>query len=254
MRLENKSVLITGAGSGQGRAAAKLFAQEGAKIVVFDRDKTGAEETVAQILTNQGKAQLAIGDVSKAADVQSAIELAKEAHGGLDVLYNNAAIWSAGNIDNYVTELDEDGWDAVITVNLKGLYLCCKYGIPALIESGGGSVINVASVAGLKGSRNRSHAYSASKGGVISLTRSMAIAYAKDGVRVNVICPGGVDTPMLQPMVNTPDRFDKFAKAHPLGRMGEPEDIAKTALFLASDDSAWITGVTIPVDGGISAS
>ncbi|MBV1880597.1 MAG: SDR family oxidoreductase [Pseudomonadales bacterium] len=254
MRLENKSVLITGAGSGQGRAAAILFAQEGANIVVFDRDKAGANETVSQILTNSGNAKLAVGDVSKSADVQSAVALSVEAYGGLDVLYNNAAIWSAGNIDNYVTDLEEENWDAVLSVNLKGIYLCCKYGIPAIIETGGGSVINIASVAGLKGSRNRSHAYSASKGGVIALTRSMAIAYARDSVRVNVICPGGVDTPMLEPMVSTPDKFAKFAKSHPLGRMGMPDDIAKAALFLASDDSAWITGVTMPVDGGISAS
>lgn len=254
MRLDNKSVLITGAGSGQGRAAANLFAQEGAKVVVFDRDEAGADETVKQILANKGSAQLVVGNVSKADDVKSAVALSQEAHGGLDVLYNNAAIWSAGNIDNYVTDLDEEGWDAVLSVNLKGLYLCCKFGIPAIIKSGGGSVINIASVAGLKGSRNRSHAYSASKGGVIALTRSMAIAYARDGVRVNVICPGGVDTPMLQPMVSTPDRFEKFAKSHPLGRMGMPDDVAKAALFFASDDSAWITGVTMPVDGGISAS
>ncbi|PCI50433.1 MAG: short-chain dehydrogenase [Moraxellaceae bacterium] len=253
MRLQNKTALITGAGSGQGRAAAKLFAKEGANVVVFDVNAVGAEKTVNEIIGSGGNAQLVVGDVSHSEDVQSAVAASIEAYGGLNVLYNNAAIWSAGKIDNYVTELEEENWDTVLSINLKGAFLFCKYGIPAIIEAGGGSVINIASVAGMVGSRMRSHAYSASKGGLIALTKTMAIAYAKEGVRVNVICPGGIDTPMLQPMIPTEELYQRVAKSHPLGRMGVPEDIAKCALFLASDDSDWITGVTLPVDGGVTA-
>lgn len=254
MRLNGKSVLITGAGSGQGRAAAELFAAEGASVIVFDRNESGARETVESIEQAGGSARLCIGDVSRSGDVAAAVQTGREAFGGLHVLYNNAAVWAPGHIDNFVTELEEDGWDTVIDVNLKGVYLCCRHGIPAIVEAGGGSVINIASVAGLVGSRNASHAYSASKGGVISLTRAMAIAYARQGVRVNVICPGGVDTPMLKPLIGTPETYQRVAKSHPLGRLGTPEDIARCALFLASEESSWITGATIPVDGGVTAS
>ncbi len=253
MRLENRIALITGAGSGQGAAAARLFAAEGASVVVFDRDEAGATKVVTEINDAGGKALCVVGDVAVAADVERAVSLCKASFGALHVLYNNAAVWSAGNIDNFVTELDEAGWDTVISINLKGVYLCSKFGIPEIIAAGGGSVINIASVAGLVGSRNPSHAYSASKGGVISLTRAMAIAYASDQVRVNVICPGGVDTPMLQPMLTTGERQARVAKSHPLGRLGTPHDIAQCALFLASDEASWITGATIPVDGGVSA-
>jgi NAD(P)-dependent dehydrogenase (short-subunit alcohol dehydrogenase family) len=253
MRLNKKSVLITGAGSGQGRAAAQIFAAEGASVAVFDRDKAGAQGTVDAIESAGGAALMIVGDVAISSDVENAVALTRETFSGLDVLYNNAAIWSAGKIDNFVTELDEEGWDAVLSINLKGVFLFCKFGIPAIVASGGGSVINIASVAGLVGSRNPSHAYSASKGGLIALTRAMAIAYARQNVRVNVICPGGVDTPMLQPMIGTNERYERVAKSHPLGRLGTPEDVAHCALFLATDEAAWITGTTIPVDGGVSA-
>jgi NAD(P)-dependent dehydrogenase (short-subunit alcohol dehydrogenase family) len=252
-RLAEKVALITGAGSGQGRAAARLFADEGARVVVSDVNVAGGEETVRLVQAAGGAATFQPGDVSKATEVEALVQTTVRTYGALHVLYNNAAIWDRGGLDNYVTELSEEGWEAIIGVNLKGIYLCCKYGIPALIEAGGGSVINTASAAGLIGSRNRSHAYSASKGGVIALTRAMAIAYARHGVRVNAICPGGVDTPMIAPILDTSLRQQRFAEAHPIGRLGTPEDIAYFALYLASDESSWVTGGVFPIDGGVTA-
>jgi NAD(P)-dependent dehydrogenase (short-subunit alcohol dehydrogenase family) len=241
-RLAQKVALITGSGSGQGRAAAVLFAREGAHVIVSDVNVAGGQETVHLVRAAGGNATFQPADVSNAAEVEALVQATLQTYGGLHVLYNNAAIWSGGQLDNFVTELSEDGWEKVISINLKGVYLCCKYGIPALIATGGGSVINTASVAGLAGSRNRSHAYSASKGGVIALTRAMAMTYARNGVRVNAICPGGVDTPMIAPLLNTEERQQRFAQGHPLGRLGTPQDIAQFALYLASDESSWVTG------------
>jgi NAD(P)-dependent dehydrogenase (short-subunit alcohol dehydrogenase family) len=252
-RLDGKVAIITGSGRGQGQAAARLFAREGARVVVSDVNVEGGEATARQIRDTGGEAMFQAADVSKAADVEALVEASVSAYGALHVLYNNAAIWSGRELDNYVTELSEDGWDRVISINLKGVFLCCKYGIPAIISTGGGSVINTASVAGIAGSRNRSHAYSASKGGVVSMTRAMAVAYARDNVRVNAICPGGVDTPMIASMIDTEERRQRSAASHPLGRMGTPEDIAYFALYLASDESSWVTGGVFPIDGGFTA-
>lgn len=250
-RLAGKVALITGSGSGQGRAASILFAREGARVVVSDVNVAGGEETVRLVRDAGGEAVFHAADVSKAAEVEALVRATTAAYGALHVLYNNAAVWGGG--DNFVTDLGEDAWDRVVAVNLKGVFLCCKYGIPALIAAGGGSVINTASAAGLIGSRNRSHAYSATKGGVIALTRAMAVAYARRGVRVNAICPGGVDTPMIASLIDTEDRRQRFAQAHPLGRLGTPEDVASCALYLASDESSWVTGAAFPVDGGFTA-
>jgi NAD(P)-dependent dehydrogenase (short-subunit alcohol dehydrogenase family) len=252
-RLANKVALITGSGSGQGRATARLFASEGARIMVSDVNAAAGEETVELVRAAGGDATFHAADVSRAADVEALVQATRRTYGGLHVLYNNAAIWDRGGLDNYVTELSEEGWDIIMAVNLKGVYLCCKYGIPALIDAGGGSVINTASAAGLIGSRNRSHAYSATKGGVIALTRAMAVAYARQGVRVNAICPGGVDTPMIASILDTTERQQRFAAAHPLGRLGTPEDIAYFALYLAADESSWVTGGIFPIDGGVTA-
>ncbi len=252
-RLDGKVAIITGAGRGQGQAAAVLFAREGARVIVSDVNAEGGEAVVRQIRDAGGEASFQAADVSKAADVEALVQAAVSTYGGVHVLYNNAAIWAARDIDNYVTELSEDVWDQVISINLKGVFLCCKYGIPAIIAAGGGSVINTASVAGIAGSRNRSHAYSASKGGVVAMTRAMAMAYARDQVRVNAICPGGVDTPMIAPMINTEDRRQRSAAAHPIGRMGTSEDIAYFALYLASEESGWVTGGVFPIDGGFTA-
>ena len=251
-RLAGKVALITGAGSGQGRAAARLFAKEGAKVVVTDVAIKGGEETVGLVRADGGEASFIAMDVSKAAQVQRGVELAVQTYGRLHILYNNAAIWNP-RLDNRVVELEEEAWDTILAVNLKGVYLCCKYGIPELIRAGGGSVINTASIAGLVSSGQPSHSYSASKGGVISLTRAMAIAYAKDQVRVNVICPGGVDTPMIAPLMADEQARQRAATMHPIGRMGTPEDIAHLALYLASDESSWVTGSVFTIDGGYTA-
>jgi len=252
--LRGTCAFITGAASGQGRATARLFAEEGANVLVFDRDAAGASETADAIREAGGSVHVCVGDVAKSADVAAAVRAARAAFGAVHVLYNNAAVWAPGRMDNVVADIDESGWDTILDGNLKGVDLCCKYAIPAIIEAGGGSVINIASVAWLVGSRNASHAYSASKGGVISLTRAMSIAYARAGVRVNAICPGGVDTPMLAPLIATPGRYERVAKSHPLGGLGTPEDMARCAFFLASEESSRITGTVIPVDGAISAS
>jgi len=251
-RLVGKVALITGAGSGQGRAAARLFAKEGAKVVVTDVAIKGGEETVGLVRAEGGEASFIAMDVSKAAQVQRGVELAVQTYGRLHILYNNAAIWNP-RLDNRVVELEEEAWDTILAVNLKGVYLCCKYGIPELIRAGGGSVINTASIAGLVSSGQPSHTYSASKGGVISLTRAMAMAYAKDQVRVNVICPGGVDTPMIAPLMADEQARQRAATMHPIGRMGTPEDIASLALYLASDESSWVTGSVFTIDGGYTA-
>ena len=251
-RLAGKVALITGAASGQGRAAARLFAQEGAKVVVADVAVEGGEETVRLVKETGGEASFVAMDVSQSADVERGVRLAVQTYGGLHVLYNNAAIWRRG-FDNLVTDLTEEAWEKIISVNLKGVYLCCKYGIPELIKAGGGSVINTASVAGLVGSGQPTHTYAASKGGVISLTRAMAIAYAPQKVRVNVICPGGVDTPMIAPLITDTGVRERFAASHPLRRMGTPEDIAYCALYLASDESSWVTGSVFTIDGGYTA-
>lgn len=251
-RLAGKVAIITGAASGQGRAVALLFARQGARVLVSDINQAGGEETRQKIQQDGGEALFQKTDVAKADEVRRMIDRAAETWGGLHILYNNAAIWSPGKIDHFVTELAEENWERIISTNLKSVYLCCKYGIPALASAGGGSVINVASTAGLVGSKNPSHAYAASKGGVIAMSRAMAMAYAKQQVRVNVICPGGVDTPMIDAM-QTESGKERMAKAHPLGRMGTPDDIAYCALYLAADESAWVTGSVFPIDGGFTA-
>ncbi|MFT5393636.1 MAG: NAD(P)-dependent dehydrogenase (short-subunit alcohol dehydrogenase family) [Gammaproteobacteria bacterium] len=252
-RLAGKIAIITGAGSGQGRAAAALFAAQGAQVVIADIDEPGGRETLRSVTEAGGNGTFVRCDVADRASTEALVKQAVTTYGALHILYNNAAIWSGGKLDNFVTDLEEDNWETIINVNLKSVYLCCKYAIPAIIESGGGSVINAASAAGLIGSRGKSHAYSASKGGVISLTRAMAMAYAPHQVRINAICPGGVDTPMVSSMTNTDARAERFAASHPLGRMGQPADIAYCALYLASDEAAWVTGAIFPVDGGYTA-
>jgi NAD(P)-dependent dehydrogenase (short-subunit alcohol dehydrogenase family) len=251
-RLVDKVALITGAASGQGRAAAQLFAKEGAKVVVTDVAEAGGEETTRLVRAAGGEAAFIVMDVSNAAQVKRGVEFAVQTYGAMHILYNNAAIWNP-RLDNRVVELEEEAWDTILAVNLKGVYLCCKYGIPELIKAGGGSVINTASIAGLIGSGQPSHSYAASKGGVISLTRALAIAYAKDQVRVNVICPGGVDTPMIASLMADEQARQRGVAMHPIGRMGTPEDIANLALYLASGESSWVTGSVFTIDGGYTA-
>lgn len=250
MRLAGKSIIITGSGSGQGQAAAGLFAKEGGRVVVTDVNEAGGQETVDQIKQAGGEAIFVRSDVSSAADCQALVGAAVSAFGGLDVLYNNAGVWLAGGKgDGPVTELEEDVWHKVININLTGIYLACKYGIPAMIKRGGGSIICTSSVAGLNGSF-RAHAYGASKGGVIALARSVAMAYGKQNVRVNVICPGAIDTPMTADLFG-PNR-DRAASAQVIRRLGQATDIANLALYLASDESEWMTGSVITLDGGFT--
>jgi NAD(P)-dependent dehydrogenase (short-subunit alcohol dehydrogenase family) len=251
-RLAGKVALITGAGGGQGRAAAVLFAQEGAKVVVVDVKDEGCQETVQMVKSTGGQATSKVADVSHATQVEAAVRLAVETYGALHIMYNNAAVLHRK--DAVVTNLEEEIWNLVIDVNLKGVYLGCKYAVPEITKAGGGSIINVSSLAGLIGIGNV-HAYTASKGGVISLTRAIAMSYASQKIRCNVICPGGVDTPMMAHVFHNPNpKFRELSeKGHPIGRLGTPEDIASMALYLASDESSWVTGSVFTIDGGYAA-
>jgi len=251
MRLADKTVLITGAGSGMGRLAAQVFAREGARIVAVDLVEDALRETVARLRRGEGGRIVAVpADVSAAADVERAVAEGVRAFGGLNVLYNNAGIFP--DEDGSIVDMDESVYQRVLDVNLKGVALCCKYGIPRLIEAGGGSVINVASFVALVGCTVPQDAYTASKGAVISLTRSLAVQYGRQGVRANAICPGPILTPMLESLFPNEEERLKRLNRIPLGRFGRPEDVVNAALYLASDESSWTTGTTFVVDGGIS--
>ena len=250
MRLADKTVLITGAGSGMGRLAAQVFAREGARIVAVDLDEDALRETVASVQGEGGRIVAVPADVSAAADVERAVAEGLRAFGGLNVLYNNAGIFP--DEDGSIVDMDESVYQRVLDVNLKGVALCCKYGIPRLIEAGGGSVINVASFVALVGCTVPQDAYTASKGAVISLTRSLAVQYGRQGVRANAICPGPILTPMLESLFPNEEERLKRLNRIPLGRFGRPEDVVNAALYLASDESSWTTGTTFVVDGGIS--
>lgn len=246
-RLEGKAALITGAGEGMGRAAAVLFAREGARVGVLDIDRERAEATVEAIRGAGGEALPLVGDVSSSSDVRAAVAAAVEAFGALHVLYNNAGVWLTG--DGPVTELAEEVWERVLAVNLTGVYVCCRYGIPELVRSGGGSVINTASPVAVR-PEPVYDAYVASKGGVVSLTRSIAQYYARFGVRANVLMPGNIETAMTGPALEDPRYREHFLRTTPLGRAGRPEDVAYAALYLASDESSFVTGSIQWVDGG----
>ncbi|MEE9197787.1 MAG: glucose 1-dehydrogenase [bacterium] len=250
MRLADKTVLITGAGSGMGRLAAQLFAREGAGIVAVDLVEPALRETAATVEAEGGKIVAVPGDVSVAADVERAVAEGVRAFGKLRVLYNNAGIFP--DEDGSIVDMDEGVYQRVLDVNLKGVSLCCKYGIPHLIEAGGGSVINVASFVALMGCTVPQDAYTASKGAILALTRSLAVQYGPKGVRVNAICPGPIETPLMAELLREPAERDKRLNRIPMGRFGRPEDVVYAALYLASDESSWTTGTTFVVDGGIS--
>ncbi len=251
-RLEGKVALITGGASGQGRAASIQFAAEGASVVLSDIQEEGGTQTMHMVKENGGQALFVAADVSSEVDAQAMVEAALKEYGALHILYNNAATVGVG-LDSDVIKLSIDAWDRIMNVNLRGIFLASKFGVPALIDAGGGSVINTASIAGLVGSPYAGHAYTASKGGVISLTRGMAMRYARHKVRVNAICPGGVETPMTAQIRERPEALDQFIDAHPIGRLGTSEDIASMALYLASDESSWVTGSIFTIDGGRTA-
>lgn len=251
-RLAGKVALITGGASGQGRAAALRFAQEGAKVALSDVHAEGGVQTMHMVLEHGGEAYFVQGDVSVEASARDMVEAAVRKYGALHILYNNAGIVGA-DIDGDVTQLTVAAWDQILNVNLRGIFLCSKYGVPAIVQAGGGSVINTASIAGLIGSPFAGHAYTASKGGVIALTRAMAMAYAPHKVRVNAICPGGVETPMTAHFKAEASLWQRYIASHPLGRVGTPEDIVHLAVYLASDESSWVTGSIFTIDGGRTA-
>ena len=251
-RLDGKVVLITGAGSGMGRLASVAFAREGARIVVSEIVEPAGQETVEQVRAVGGEAVFVRSDVSKEADVVAAVRAAEAAFGRLDVLYNNAGIFPAE--DGAVTDIDEAVWDRVMNVNLKGIYLVCKHGIPALLRAGGGSIVNVASFVALVGCTVPQDAYTASKGGVIALTKSLAVQFGPKGIRTNAICPGPIETPLLTSwLLANPQAKQIRLNRIPMGRFGQAEDIVYLAMYLASDESSWTNGAVMVADGGITS-
>lgn len=253
MKLSGKVALITGAASGIGRASALLFAREGARVAAVDIDTDGAEATVAQIAAEGGIALAVTGDVSKASDAEQMVKTTIDAFAGLHVLFNNAGIFRHGT----VVETEEAEWDRVLAVNLKGVYLVSKYALPPMIRGGGGVVINTSSTAGLNAFYHQA-AYDASKGGVLLLTKQMALDYARHGIRVNCLIPGLVDTAQSRGAMAAladPARAEDLWKTitGPIGRVGTADELARAALFLASDDSSYMTGAPLIVDGGLTA-
>ena len=251
MRLDGKVALITGGASGIGKVASVLFAKEGAKVVLSDVDDDAGAATVVEIEAAGGQSAYVHADVSKASDVEGMVGFAMQRYGSLDVLYNNAGIFHAE--DDSVTNTAEAVWDLTIDINLKGVFLGCRYGIPAMLESGGGSIINVASFVALMGAAAPQIAYTASKGGVLSMTREIAVEFARRGIRANALCPGPIETPLLKELLADPVRRERRLVHIPIGRFGRAEEIANAALFLASDESSLMTGAALVMDGGITA-
>ena len=250
-RLKGKTALITGGGMGIGREAAVLFAREGARVVIGDIDDAAARETVRLVEATGGEALAVTGDVALEADVERTVEEGVRRFGALHVLYCNAGVlWK--DRDRSVLETEEKWWDRVIAINLKSVFWVTKHGIPHLRRAGGGSVIVMGSVSALVGFTRAQDAYTAAKGGLISLTKSLAIQFAKDRIRCNIIHPGIVDTPLQSPYLNDALRRE-FETGIPIGRIAQPREIASVALFLASDDASYMTGAELVVDGGFTA-
>jgi NAD(P)-dependent dehydrogenase (short-subunit alcohol dehydrogenase family) len=247
MRLKDKVALITGAGSGIGQQTAILFAKEGAQVVIVDVNEKAAREVASSI-----KNSLAVqADVSKAADCERMVAEAEKKFGKLNVMFNNAGIMHGKDDDAVSTS--EEVWDLTLDINAKGVFLGCKYGIPALKRAGGGSIINTASFVARMGAATPQVAYTASKGAVLAMTRELAIIHARQNIRVNALCPGPLKTELLMAFLNTEAKKQRRLVHIPMGRFGEAEEIAKAALFLASDDSSYVTGTDFLVDGGITA-
>ena len=247
-RLDGKVCVITGAGGGMGRDAAILFTEEGAKVCVADVNEEAAQETVGLC---KGDAFAIAANVADEASVESMMRATAERFGGIDVLYNNAGI--SPDDDASVLDTSVDAWDRVQAVNTRGVFLCCKYGIPHLLERGGGSVINVASFVAIVGAATSQISYTASKGGVLAMSRELGVQFARQGVRVNALCPGPVNTPLLRELfAKDPERAARRLVHVPMGRFAEAEEIAAAVAFLASDDASFITASTFLVDGGIS--
>ncbi len=251
MRLQDKVSIITGGASGMGRVAARMFAAEGAKVVVADVTEQAAQSVVDEVQAAGGQAVAVAADVSKEADAKRMVDAAVEAFGRVDVLYNNAGVMPQA--DHSVIDTSVEDWDRVMAVNVRGVFLGCKYAIPKMIEQGSGSIINIASFVALIGCSNPQDAYTASKGAVISLTRSLAVQFAPNGVRSNAICPGPVETPLLMDWLVKDEEAKRIRLArNPTGRFGKPEEIVHMAIYLASDESRWTNGAALVVDGGIT--
>ena len=251
MRLENKVALITGASSGIGRQSALLFASEGAAVVVVDVNQEGGLETVAMIEAQGGRAAFVRADVSSLAGCENMVRVAEEEFGKLNVLFNNAGIMHGDDGDAESTQLDV--WDQTMAINVTGVFLGCKFGIPALRRAGGGSIINTASFVALMGAATPQIAYTASKGAVLAMTRELAIIHARENIRVNALCPGPLRTELLMKFLNTEEKRQRRLVHIPMGRFGEAAEMAKAALFLASDESSYMTGADFVVDGGITS-
>lgn len=254
MRLDGKVAIITGAGSGQGKAAARIFAEEGAKVVIAEWGETQGKEVEEELISNGYEATFIKTDVSSEEAVKSMIQKTMDKYGKINVLFNNAGIgYSASSKYKMASLLETDlkDWNAILGINLNSVYLCSKYVLPIMIQQKGGSIVNNSSLNGLIGEPG-ADAYTATKGGIIALTRVMAVDYGKYGIRVNCICPGAIDTPMIAPALELPGVLERFQDS-PLGRVGRPEEIAYAALFLASDEASYVTGLIMPVDGGWSA-
>ncbi len=248
MRLKDKVAIVTGAASGIGKATATVFAEHGAKVVVADIDEDRANQTVTTIRDAGNKAVYVQTDVTTLDNTERMVQETLNNYGKLDILVSSAGI--AMRLP--VADLPEEDWHRCLNVNLTGVYLCAKAAIPAMQKNDGGSIINLSSIYGIVGADVRA-AYVASKGGVTNLTRGMALDYAEDNIRVNCICPGFVETPLVAGVIKTPAEYQTLADKHPMRRLAQPEEIAYGALYLASDESAFVTGIALPIDGGYTA-
>jgi NAD(P)-dependent dehydrogenase (short-subunit alcohol dehydrogenase family) len=249
-RFAGKVALVTGAASGIGRAAALAFARDGAKVVVADIAVGGGEETVRMIEAARGEAIFVEADVSQAAAVEAMVRKAVETYGRVDCAFNDA-----GTVGEMASTVDctEDNWEHIINVNLKGVWLCMKCEIRQMLQQGGGAIVNMSSVSGIRGLENFL-AYTASKGGILELTRTAALEYSRLGIRINAICPGTIDTPMVAGVVaEKPELMDEFRSLHPIGRIGKPEEVAEAVVWLCSDAASFVTGHALAVDGGYLA-
>jgi len=251
MRLQGKVALITGGASGMGRVASMLFAAEGAQVVLTDLNDELGQTTASEIIDAGGQALYFHADVSRETDAKAMVDAAVQRFGGLHILYNNAGVMLPADGSVHTTE--ESVWDTTLAVNVKGVAFGCKYGVPAMLASGGGSIINVASFVAWLGAATSQTAYTASKGAVLAMTREIAVEYARKGIRCNALCPGPIETPLLMQLLSDEEKKQRRFVHIPMGRLGQAEELAKAALFLASDDSSYMTGTSLIVDGGITA-
>jgi len=249
MEFKNKTVLITGSSSGIGQGTARTFAEQGARVVLASRNQLANEALVSEIKSKGGEAIFVVTDVSKTKDVERMVETAVKNYGTIDIAVNNAGIEGTPGVRT--ADFEENVWDEVMNINLKGVWLSMKYELPVMLKAGGGNIINISSLAGLKGG-GAGTAYHASKFGVVGITKSAAIEYAKDNIRVNAICPAVIETPMADRAFDTAEKRDAAIAMHPVGRLGKVDEVVSAILWLASSGAGFIAGAAIPVDGGAS--